>query len=90
MPDNAITLYESLRTQVLKGAERPQGLSVMLYHGMLRGLQILAANTPSASQPIPLDEKKKLSLCPIPLDAQLVSLLANMISHLQPELKHVY
>lgn len=93
LPDNAVNLYESLRTQVLEGAVRPQGLCVFLYHGMVRGLQILAgklsASSLSVSSPS-LIEKTESPLPSIPLDTELVRLLANMVSHLQPEANYVY
>lgn len=88
LPNNAVNLYESLRKQVLEGAVRPQGLCVFIYHGMLRGLQILAEN-PTES-PTSLPETRECPLPSIPLNIELVHLLANMVSYLKPEVKHVY
>src|SRR5262249_55805546 len=88
VPDNAVSLYESLRQQVLEGAVRPKGLCAFLYHGMLRGLQILAEKPTEISTSLP--ETREPSLPSIPLNTELVRLLANMVSYLQPEVKHVY
>jgi hypothetical protein len=76
-----------LRSQVVNGAARPTGLSVVLYHGLLRGLQILVEK-PNSS---PADTDKRESLInPVQLDSNLVHILANMVLHTQKEIRHVY
>lgn len=87
LPENATDTYEVLRNQILQGDAKPQGLSVILYHGVLRGLQILAMK--------PINqfcsaEKQETSKNITPPDADLVRLLANMILHKQSEIMHVY
>jgi len=88
LPEEAVDLYESLRKQVLEGSMCPQGLCVIIYHGMLRGLQILADESIDSTQNLP--EKKQKASRSIPLDDDLIYLLANMVSKLQPEMRHAY
>jgi hypothetical protein len=94
LPENNVDLYESLRKQVLTGAIRPQGLCVVLHHGMLRGLQILSENpfAEPTSPPVKQDFSASLrSPSPaISVDADLVSLLANLISSLHPEVRYAH
>ena len=76
-----------MRNQILQGDAKPQGLSVILYHGVLRGLQILAMK--------PINqffsaEKQETSEHIAPLDTDLIRLLANIILHKQSEIMHVY
>ena len=88
MSEEAVDLYESLRKQVLEGSMCPQGLCVIIYHGMLRGLQILADESIDSSQTLP--EKKHKASRSIPMDDDLIHLLTNMVSKLQPEIRHAY
>ena len=92
LPENTVDLYESLRKQVLTGAIRPQGLCVVLHHGMLRGLQILAENPFAAPTSELVKQDLSTSLhspsAAVSLDADLVSLLANLISSLHPEVRY--
>lgn len=76
--------YEALRATVLEGGTRPEGLAVVHFHGMLRGLAILL-KTPSApptTRPAPTD----LS---VQRDSALVRLLANLVLHTHSEPTHV-
>jgi hypothetical protein len=40
LPPAAISLYETLRSNVLRGTARPDGLNAVDYHGMLQGLAL--------------------------------------------------
>ncbi|HBW24137.1 MAG: hypothetical protein A2X70_00050 [Alphaproteobacteria bacterium GWC2_42_16] len=94
LPENTVDLYESLRKQVLTGAIRPQGLCVVLHHGMLRGLQILAENPLATPTSPPESQNLSASLgSPLPAispNADLVSILANLISSLHPEVRYAH
>lgn len=87
LPANSTDIYESLRNQVLKGAAQPQGLSVVLYHGVLRGLQILAMKP---VHEIHYAEKHEITKHSVSVDSNLVRLLANMVLHTQREILHGY
>jgi hypothetical protein len=87
LPENAIDIYETLRNQVLTGVTKPQGLSVILYHGILRGLQIIAMKPIS---PFYFAEKQETSQHMALPDTGLVRLLANIVLHKQSEIMHVY
>jgi hypothetical protein len=49
LPSAALATYEGLRAEVLNGQARPQGLAVVVYHGMLRGLAVILTETTSHS-----------------------------------------
>jgi hypothetical protein len=81
----AVSLYESLRTEVLRGTARPEGLGAIVFHGMLGGLALLMA--------IPRDASPRAYIVPalnVCGDRGLVRLLANMILQTHSEVKHVY
>ena len=88
MPKNISDIYETLRDQFLNGSTKPEGLSVIFYHGVLRGLQII---TMRPTDQIKFIRRQELSLNnnTLPSDSELIQLLANMISH-QSEIMHVY
>lgn len=90
LPSHAINLYETLRQQVLEGAIRPQGISAFLFHGMGRGLRILADNPVDVS-PGSFEKRMPpaLTLPSISIDTGLVRLLANMFSCARSEVSHV-
>jgi hypothetical protein len=77
-----------LRTEVLKGQSRPEGLGAVVYHGMWRGLGILLAA--AVKRPTPLAQKPPSARQPLPKKHQLVHLLANMLLRTQSEVMHVY
>jgi len=87
LPKDAINRYESLRHQVLDGISRPQGLSVFLYHGVLKGLSILTTSVSSPESPI---EKPCVSQTPTPANPDFIHLLANMVLNSQKELIYAY
>jgi hypothetical protein len=75
-----------LRSDVLRGAARPDGLGAVVYHGMLQGLALLMSGTPD-----PAMRQLQTSSAPnIQGDRGLVRLLANMVLQTHLEVKHVY
>ena len=42
MPASAVSLYETLRSAVLHGHARPDGLGAIIYHGLVHGLSLLS------------------------------------------------
>ena len=88
LPATAIEAYESLRTEVLKGQSRPEGLGAVVYHGMWGGLGVIVSATLrqlTPAVPPPLSRRH-----PFPQEHQLVHLLANMLLRTQSEVMHVY
>ena len=83
LPPTAVSLYETLRAQVLNGGVRRAGLAAVCYHGMLQGLRLLAVNV-GASEPPPATRRSA------PSGDALVRQLANMILSVQSESMHVY
>jgi hypothetical protein len=87
LPPTAIDTYEALRTEVLAGRSRPEGLAAVVYHGMWHGLRVLPTTVecpPPAVPPRPaLDHG-------LPPERPLVHLLANMLLRTQSEVLHVY
>ena len=83
----ALPTYERLRTEVLNGNIRPEGLAAIAYHGMVRGLTVIlaepAANTPSSPSPGPRSNDASL-------DRDLLRLIANMVLQSQSQVMHVY
>ncbi|HAJ92164.1 MAG TPA: hypothetical protein DCO71_06050 [Gammaproteobacteria bacterium] len=80
-------IYEALRAQVLDGGCCRTGFTVFLYHGMARGLALIAAKPIIAVPP----QESSPSVFPIMApDSSLVRLLANMVLHIQSEVQHVY
>ena len=80
-------MYEYLRAQVLRGGRRHTGFSAVLYHGMARGLALLATT------PTPYRYKPQVTVRNLPAmedNLARVRILANMILHITSELQHVY
>ena len=86
MPKNVTAIYESLRDQFLTGSTNPSGLSIIFYHGVFRGLQILAIKPTEK----PCTETQEGFIHTALPDNDLVHLLANMVLHKQSEVAHVY
>jgi hypothetical protein len=84
LPEAAVAHYEALRATVLEGGGRAEGLAVVHFHGMVRGLAILL-KTPSA----PPMTRPALTDLPVQRDSALVRLLANLVLHTHSELTHV-
>jgi hypothetical protein len=85
LPPAAVSLYETLRSDVLRGAARPDGLGAVIYHGMLQGLVLLMSG-PSAPTPY---QPHMASAPNVRSDRGLVRLLANMVLQTHLEVKHV-
>lgn len=86
LPPAAVSVYETLRSEVLRGQARPDGLGAVVYHGMLDGLaQLMSVTTTTASrQPQPTRAPSVRG------DRAFVTLLANMVLQAQSEVKHAY
>lgn len=84
LPPAAVSVYETLRGEVLRGVARPDGLGAVIYHGMLEGLALLMSVTVSTTTHQPM-----LPQPSVRGDRGLVSLLANMVLHTHLEVKHV-
>lgn len=83
--DSYITVYESLRANVLSQQSQPEGLAALRYHGMFPGLEILlrTESTPPAVT-------HNSSNLPLPRDNNaMVRLLANFMLHTHSEHTHV-
>jgi hypothetical protein len=86
LPPAAISLYETLRSDVLRGEARPDGLGALVYHGMLRGLALLMSVPPD-----PLTRQPQMApASTVRGDRGLVRLLANMVLQTHLEVKHVF
>ncbi len=86
LPPTAVSLYETLRSDVLRGAARPDGLGAIVYHGILQGLALLMSGPPD-----PVTRRPQTTSAPnVSGDRGLVRLLANMVLQTHLEVKHVY
>ena len=86
-PGEHLTRYETLRARVVKGAAHPSELATMAFHGMLRGLDHLAAvpdSPPSTAKPRPRGGSSPLG------DVEFVNVLTNIVLRIQAEASHVY
>jgi hypothetical protein len=86
VPAAAVSVYETLRAEVLGGQGRPEGLGAVVYHGMLDGLAVLM----SAAAPHVICHPPTTAIPSIRDDRALLRLMANMILQTQSEVKHVY
>lgn len=86
MPKNATDIYEFLRNQFLTGSANHSWLAVIFYHGVFRGLQILAVKPNER----PCTETQKVFVNTILPNNDLIHLIANMVLHKQSEVTHVY
>lgn len=80
-------MYEQLRAQVFSGGHCRSGLAALLYHGMARGLALLAKTPTTHSHK---QEAPARDLPAVVHDPTLVRLLANMVLQVQSEAQHVY
>jgi hypothetical protein len=87
VPPAALPTYERLRAEVLNGQARPEGLTAITYHGMLRGLALvltqLFPEVPPPDVSAPVAEEGSL-------DREFLRLLANMLLQSQSQVMHVY
>lgn len=86
LPSAAVDRYESLRTQAINGGTDRTGLAAVCYHGMLRGLEIVAAEPPAVTRQRTGSEDTAIPCG----DRAVVCQLANMILQLQPEPTHAW
>lgn len=87
VPPAALSTYERLRAEVLNGEARPEGLTAIAYHGMLRGLALIL--TEPAAEPL-LPQNPAAAFQGVQLDRDLLRLLANMVLQSQSQVIHVY
>ncbi len=86
MPTAAVSLYETLRGDVLSGHARPDGLGAIVYHGMLEGLARLLRVSTAPTEPLP----SRPALPGVRSDRAFLGLLANMVLRVHSEVQHVY
>jgi hypothetical protein len=86
LPQTAVTTYETLREELLRGQARPEGVAAVRFHGMVQGLALLlmSATVPPASAP------KRDCVPPMQRDSEFVRVLANIVLRTHSELTHVY
>ena len=82
----AIEIYEVLRSEVLRGAARPEGIGALVHHGMLTGLHLLTCTSASPA----VASLREAAIPVMPHDRHFVRLLANMLLRTQMEVMHVY
>ena len=87
LPPAALLTYEQLRARVINGQPYPEGLTAIVYHGMIRGLAVIltepTAEASSSPSRVPAPEG-------VSLDRELLRLIANMVLQSQAEVMHVY
>lgn len=81
-----VATYERLRTDVLLGRARPEGLGAVIYHGLLDGVALLCSSTDCGASRASLLSTPRPS---VP-DRELLRLLTNMVLQTQSEVMHVY
>lgn len=79
-------MYEQLRTNLVLGRSRPEGLAAVIYHGVLDGLSLLC----SASERRVVRAPSSLAPRSALPDEDLLRLLTNMVLQTQSEVMHVY
>jgi hypothetical protein len=75
-----------LRGEVLAGQACCEGLSAIVYHGLLRGLSLLSS--PGAPSVTPTATARAVPN--VRTDPQFLHVLANMVLQTHQELTHVY
>jgi hypothetical protein len=84
VPAAALRTYEQLRAEVVSGQARAEGLTAIVYHGMVAViLTEVAQEVPSSAPRLPAASEK-------PIDRELLRLIANMVLQSQAEVMHVY
>ena len=81
-----IARYETLRGEVLCGRARPEGLSAVIYHGLVQGLLLLTKVTPECAPP----EAPAPCLPIVRTHPDFLHLLANMVLRSHTGVTHVY
>jgi hypothetical protein len=87
IPQAALPMYERLRAEVLSGLARPDGLTAIVYHGMLHGLALILTEIVSETSP---STAPTLTAEGVPLDQKLLRLLVNMVLESESQVTHVY
>jgi len=82
----AVSRYETLRGDVLCGRARPDGLSAVIYHGLVQGLSLLTQVIPECLPP----EAATSSMPIVRTDPEFLHLLANMVLRSHTGVMHVY
>ena len=77
-----MTLYETLRADILRGQASREGIAALRFHGMRHGLEILLKTPAPQIQPVPVNPSLRR-------DSEFVRLLANLVLHTHSELTHV-
>jgi hypothetical protein len=75
-----------LRSEVLRGHARPDGLGAIVYHGLVHGLSLISQTIPESEAP----EATAAALPNVRTDPQFLHLLANMVLRTHEEVTHVY
>lgn len=79
-------MYENLRAAVVEGHARPEGLGAVVYHGLMRGLALLAGSTCIGTG----TTSRPMSPGIVSRNPELLHVLANMVLQTQSEVMHVY
>ena len=85
-PPAMVEMYEQLRTNVVLGRPRPEGLGAVIYHGVLDGLALLCSASAHRVVPATSSSAPRSALP----DQDLLRLLTNMVLQTQSEVMHVY
>jgi hypothetical protein len=86
VPPAAVSMYETLRDEVLRGQARPDGLGAIVYHGLVHGLLLLSRTTPESAMPAATAP----SMPNVRSDPEFLHLLANMVLRTHAGVTHVY
>jgi hypothetical protein len=78
-----------MRTAVLRGQARPDGLGAIVFHGMWRGLAVLLGAA-SAAPPSGVWALAAVPPSATAHDRQLVRLLANMVLAAESQVHYAY
>jgi hypothetical protein len=82
----ALQAYETLRTEVVAGRARPEGLCAVVHHGLLREVALLLSSQASADTTPHRPAVSALAF----QDREFLHLVANMVLQTQSEVSHVY
>jgi hypothetical protein len=75
-----------LRSEVLCGQARPDGLGAIVYHGLIHGLSLLSQTIPESATSVATAP----SLPNVRTDPEFLHLLANMVLRTHAGVTHVY
>ena len=82
-----VAAYERLRTQYLRGDAAPSGIGSVIFHGLLRGMEVLLTQLPELVTAAPCATRSST----LAADPALVRVLANMVLQVHSaEVCHVY